>query len=123
MAKYVIDIDFGDDDCSFCPFFVQHPHDAWCVYSDDERELTEELRDALDGVNKVWCFDRPDWCPLVPYVTAKPYVNHGDHGPEPRFKGDAWTMWHCCGNCDHQISHGDNYCKTCGAKIDWSDDA
>lgn len=52
---------------------------------------------------------------------AKPYVNHGDHGPEPRFEGDAWTMWYCCGNCDHPISPYDNYCKTCGAKIDWSD--
>lgn len=53
-------------------------------------------------------------------VAAKPYVNHGDHGPEPRFEGDAWTVWYCCGNCDHPVSYGDAYCKTCGAELDWS---
>lgn len=55
------------------------------------------------------------------YRIAKVYVNHGDHGPEPRFPNDAWTMWHCCGNCDHSVSYGDNYCKHCGAKLDWSE--
>lgn len=52
-------------------------------------------------------------------MVAKPYVNHGDHGPDPLFDGDAWTVWHCCGSCDHPVSHGDNYCKTCGAELEW----
>lgn len=51
---------------------------------------------------------------------AKPYVNHGDHGPEPRFPGDAWTMWYCCSACDNPVTEGDRYCKTCGAELDWS---
>lgn len=53
-------------------------------------------------------------------LTAKPYVNHGDHGPEPRFKGDAWTMWYCCSNCKHPVSRADRFCHTCGATLDWS---
>ena len=57
------------------------------------------------------------------YKVAKPYANHGDHGPEPRFPGDAWTARHCCGNCDSTVSIGDAYCKTCGAKLYWPDDA
>lgn len=61
------------------------------------------------------------WNKRADEANAKPYINHGDHGPEPRFPGDAWTVWYCCGNCDHAISHGDAYCKTCGARIDWSD--
>lgn len=66
---------------------------------------------------------RPEWCPLteVHDASVKPYVNHGDHGPEPRFDGDAWTAWYCCGKCDRPINYGDNYCSSCGAKIDWSD--
>ena len=51
---------------------------------------------------------------------AKPYVNHGDHGPVPRFPGDAWTVWYCCPVCDNPVTEGDRYCKTCEAELDWS---
>lgn len=122
--KYVIDIDLEENDCSFCPCFMR-PEYSYAVCNLAERDLESRLDTAEDGKNYVMCYDRPDWCPLAlladSHEVAKPYVNHGDHGPEPRFEGDAWTMWYCCGNCDHPISPYDNYCKTCGAKIDWSD--
>lgn len=54
---------------------------------------------------------------------VKAYVNHGDHGPEPRFPGDAWTMWYCCPVCDNPVTEGDRYCKTCGTELDWPDNA
>jgi len=122
--KYVIDIDIEENDCSFCPCFMR-PEYSYAICNLAERDLEPRSDMAKDGKNYVMCYDRPDWCPLSlladSHEVAKPYVNHGDHGPEPRFKGDAWTMWYCCGNCDHAISPYDNYCKTCGAKIDWSD--
>ena len=44
-------------------------------------------------------------------------VYHGDHGPEPRFEGDVWTMTYACSACHGHISPGDVYCKHCGAKV------
>ena len=35
----------------------------------------------------------------VPERTAAVEVSHGDHGPEPRFVGDVWTMHHACSAC------------------------
>ena len=168
--RYVVDIDLSEGDCSFCPYFQRYRNEeADCNLA--KRELEGVLRDSgKRAVDKLMCFDRPEWCPLHAftdvmdkkpskneasqivhielyqseiekldaiafvnklnraqmiakligdYMTAKPYVNHGDHGPEPLFEGDAWTMWHCCGNCDHPISYGDNFCRTCGASIEW----
>lgn len=120
--RYVVDIDLSEGDCSFCPCFQRHLNEeADCNLA--EKELTGVLRDAETRPgDKAVCFDRPEWCPLKATV-SKPYVNHGDHGPEPRFDGDAWTVWHCCGNCDHPVSYGDSFCHTCGARIDWGGDA
>ena len=116
--RYVVDIDLSEGDCSFCPYFQRYRNDeADCNLA--KRELEGVLRDSgKRAVDKLMCFDIPRWCPLKATV-SKPYVNHGDHGPEPLFEGDAWTVWHCCGNCDHPISYGDNFCRTCGASIEW----
>lgn len=189
--KYVIDADLSDGNCAFCPCFnepVDHVGICNATVIDGDESATDTnivngvLRDSGIDPWKMWCYDRPDWCPLVSYeemVTsewidsvnsqpfpdepketirvelykseneklgalsiangpsvaqmvakliddckvAKPYVSHGNHGPEPRFPGDAWTMWFCCGNCDQMIGPGDGYCKHCGAKLDWSDHA
>lgn len=187
--KYVIETDLSKNDCSFCPGFdiAFGEHRGHCLLSGEDSEgdtcfhdVAGVLRESDYGDWKVWCYDRPDWCPLVSFETAmerewvesvnsqpskdeskeiilvelyeseldklgglamvnklstaqmiakliddcnvaKPYINHGDHGPEPRFDGDAWTCWYCCGKCDRPINYGDNYCSSCGAKIDWSD--
>lgn len=179
MTKYVIEADLSSGDCSFCPCYQRVLNDA-AECSLAGREMVGELRKSNSrSCDHVMCYDRPDWCPLIPFErmvvsewvesvnsqptkdepketirvelykseneklgglsiahglsiaqmvakliddckTAKPYVNHGDHGPEPRFEGDAWTVWYCCGNCDHPVSYGDAYCKTCGAELDWS---
>lgn len=50
-------------------------------------------------------------------------VSHGDHGPEPRFPGDAWTMHYVCSACRGAVSRGDRYCKHCGARMVGCDDA
>lgn len=100
MAKYLITLSDAVDNCFDCPLFMQHE----CV------AIGVENYDKAD--------EKPDWCPLEDI--PRPYVSHGDHGPKPLFDGDAWTMWHCCGNCDRPVSYGDNYCKSCGIPLDWS---
>lgn len=119
--KYLIDAALSENDCSFCPCFQRYLNEeADCNLA--KREMTGELRKSKSrSCDSVMCFDIPEWCPLVPLKKVKPYVNHGDHGPEPLFDGDAWTVWHCCGNCDHPVSYGDNYCRTCGAELEWPD--
>lgn len=52
-------------------------------------------------------------------VVSIPKVCHGDHGPEPRFPGDVWTMYYVCGVCEEPVSPGDAFCKHCGARHDW----
>ena len=84
-------------------------------------ELFESETEKLDAMSLANKLNRAQMIAKLigDYSIAIPYVNHGDHGPEPRFEGDAWTMWHCCGNCDHPVSYGDGYCRTCGAVLDW----
>lgn len=66
MAKYVIDIDFHEQDCSFCPCFELDGTRGWCRIQEDEDAITGELRVAKSRVtDKVLCFDRPEWCPLI----------------------------------------------------------
>ena len=88
-------------------------------------ELFESETEKLDAMSLANKLNRAQMIAKLidDYSVAKPYVNHGDHGPEPLFEGDAWTVWHCCGNCDHPISYGDSFCRTCGARIDWGGDA
>lgn len=88
-------------------------------------ELFESETEKLDAMSLANKLNRAQMIAKLidDYSVAKPYVNHGDHGPEPLFDGDAWTVWHCCGNCDHPISYGDSFCRTCGARIDWGGDA
>lgn len=54
----------------------------------------------------------------VPERVATVEVSHGDHGPEPRFPGDAWTMHYVCSACRGAVSRGDRYCKHCSARIE-----
>ena len=49
---------------------------------------------------------------------ARIEVCHGDHGPEPRFEGDVWTMWHVCSACRRPVNFGDTQCKHCGASFE-----
>lgn len=126
VAKYVIEADLSSGDCSFCPCYQRVLNDA-AECSLAGREMVGELRKSNSrSCDHVMCYDRPDWCPLVSYLiddrkVAKPYANHGDHGPEPMSDGDAWSVWYCCGNCDHPISRHDRFCSTCGARLDWSE--
>ncbi len=50
--------------------------------------------------------------------TAHIEVCHGDHGPEPRFPGDCWTMWHVCSACRYPVSQGDALCGHCSARFE-----
>lgn len=68
--KYVIDVDFSDNDCSFCPCFEREGKDGFCrVLAIDcgTGDIYGEMRHSDKGDWLVNCFDRPDWCPLVPY--------------------------------------------------------
>lgn len=42
---------------------------------------------------------------------------HGDHGPEPRFEGGCWTMWHVCSDCRRPVDPWDEVCRHCGAEF------
>lgn len=67
--KYVIDIDFEDNDCSFCPCFAR-PDYSYAICNLVERDLESRCDTAKDGKNYVMCYDRPDWCPLVSFEMA-----------------------------------------------------
>ena len=71
MARYIIDIDLDGthDDCSFCPMFHRELGSvAYCFGKEGGPyvgcEVAGELRRSGDHLTR--CFDRPDWCPLVP---------------------------------------------------------
>ena len=49
--------------------------------------------------------------------TCRVIASHGDHGPEPHFPGDAWTMHYVCSACRGTVSRCDRYCKHCGARV------
>ena len=62
--KCVIDVDLERGDCSFCPCFHRYLNsDATCGLAGED--MVGETRTCSDGRNRVVCFDRPDWCPLV----------------------------------------------------------
>lgn len=46
---------------------------------------------------------------------------HGDHGPEPRFPGDYWTMWSVCSECRRPVNPWDEECRHCGAEFEEED--
>ena len=35
-------------------------------------------------------------------------------------EGGGYNWWHVCGECHGAINDNDNYCKHCGAKVDWT---
>ena len=35
-------------------------------------------------------------------------------------EGGGYNWWHVCGECHGAINENDNYCKHCGAKVDWT---
>ena len=47
-------------------------------------------------------------------------VYHGDHGPDPKFEGDCWTMYYRCSKCHKPVSPGTASCDNCGQELDWS---
>lgn len=53
----------------------------------------------------------------VPERTCRIVVNHGDHGPEPRFDGDVWTVHDACSECGWPMGRKNAYCPHCGAKV------
>lgn len=85
MSRYVIEVDLDKDDCSFCPCFESGGslHVGYCCAIDidggkaDSNEVAGVLRDGV-GPWRVWCYDRPDWCPMVDaeeYVTSELVAN------------------------------------------------
>lgn len=49
--------------------------------------------------------------------TCRIVVDHGRHGPEPRFDGDVWTVHDACSECGWPIGRKDAYCSHCGARV------
>ena len=72
MANYIIDIDFHEDDCSYCPFFERDGLVGYCKHYEGSSEIEGVIRESrFSPGDKVVCFDRPDWCPLVPVDNDK----------------------------------------------------
>lgn len=66
--KYVIDVNRIGNDCSFCPCFERDGRNGFCcilAINEGTGNIPGIMRDGGDWW--VCCFDRPDWCPLVPY--------------------------------------------------------
>lgn len=85
MAKYVIDIDFHEQDCSFCPCFDEEGKYGWCRHSEHEY-ATGAIReiDSYTDDDGTLCFDRPEWCPLttVDEHIISEFMANADSQPE-----------------------------------------
>lgn len=57
-------------------------------------------------------------CPCNSRRVGRIVVDHGSHGPEPKFKGDVWTVSYRCSVCGKHIGKDDAYCKHCGVELE-----
>ena len=103
--------------CPFCggeASVVGKPHEAkFCVGCGDDTCLDFSglgwLYDTDDDAAAAWNRREERTCRIV--------VDHGRHGPEPRFDGDVWTVHYTCSECGWPIGRKDAYCSHCGAKV------
>lgn len=91
--KYVIEADLSKNDCSFCPGFdlAIGEHRGHCLLSEEDgaddmcfHDVAGVLRESESGDWAVWCYDRPDWCPLVTFEECliREWVENASSQPE-----------------------------------------
>ena len=91
------------------------------AYSDDEYKVAQAYQGDFESAHEfAWEQARAavaDKWNRRAERTCHAVASHGDHGPLPRFPGDAWTMHHVCSACRGAIDADDEFCRHCGARL------
>lgn len=111
-----------------CPFCGGEANTrAESTLSDKKYLVTEKYVD----LDQLFEFENMSVCEVDDWLAAHEYrerpcdsrrvgrivVDHGSHGPEPKFKGDVWTVSYRCSVCNDRVSKDDAYCRHCGVEL------